>query len=181
MKKIIKLSFFIGAVCVSSSSFAQKMGHVNLDSLLKIMPQSDSARKTGQAYYQQLETTIESMQKELQQKYQEYQQAKASYTELVKQTKEQELQDLNQRMQSFQQQAQGSLQRFNDSITRPIINKAKNAVNSVAKEHGYKYIFDTSSGVVLYSDETDDVFALVAEKLGIKPKSAPAPKGSGGK
>ncbi len=181
MKKTLQLALLLVAICFSGASFAQsKIGHVNLDSVLKAMPESDTARKVGQAYYQQLETTIESMQKELQQKYQEFQQSQATYTELVKQTKQQELQDLNQRIQSFQGQAQNSLQRFNDSITRPVITKAKNAVSAVAKEHGYKYILDTSSGVVLYSEESDDVYLMVAEKLGLKPKSGGTPK-SGGK
>jgi outer membrane protein len=170
MKKIIGITLLLG-LTIASSVNAQKIGHIALDSLLKSMPESDSARKVGQGYYQQLEMTIESMQKELQSKNQDYQQNSPKYTELVKQTKQQELQDLYQRIQNFQQQAQGSLQRFNDSITRPIITKAKNAVNAVAKEHGYKLIIDTSSGIVLYSEEGDDVFALVAEKLGIKPKS----------
>jgi len=171
MKKVVILTLLLG-LTITSAVNAQKIGHIALDSLLKNMPESDSARKVGQAYYQQLETTIEAMQKELQQKYQDYQQNSASLTELVKKNKEQELNDLNQRIQSFQGQAQSSLQKFNDSITRPIITKAKNAISSIAKEHAYKYILDTSSGVVLYSEDGDDVYAMVAEKLGIKPKAA---------
>lgn len=169
MKKLIGITLVLGlAVAVN----AQKIGIIAFDSLLKSMPESDSARKIGQTYYQQLEMTIESMQKELQAKNQDYQQNEAKYTELVKQTKQQELQDLYQRMQTFQQQAQGALQKFNDSITRPIINKAKQAVKDVAKEKGYKYIIDTSSGIVFYNEpDADDVFALVAEKLKIKAKS----------
>jgi outer membrane protein len=170
MKKIISITLLLGLTVISSVN-AQKLGHIALDSLLKSMPESDSAKKVGQAYYMQLANQIESMQKELQQKYEDYQQKQAGYTELIKQTKQQELNEMNQRIQSFQGQAQTSLQRFNDSITRPVIAKAKNAINAVAKEHGYKYIFDTSSGVVLYSEDSDDVYGMVAEKLGIKPKA----------
>jgi len=169
MKKLIGITLLLALATAVS---AQKIGHLALDSLLKAMPESDSARKVGQAYYQQLENTIESMQKELQAKYQEYQAKEATYTGVVKDMKQKELTDLNQRIQTFQQEAQGSLQKFNDSITRPIITKAKNAVNAVAREHGFKYIIDTSSGIVLYSEESDDVYTLVAEKLGIKPKGS---------
>jgi len=176
MKKIISTVFLAAAIiCSLSATAQQKIAHISLDSLLKNMPESDTARKVGQSYYQQLETTIESMQKELQQKYQDYQANQATYTGIVKQNKEQELQDLQTRMQGFQQQAQSSLQRFNDSLTRPIINKAKLAITAVAKEHMYKYVLDTSSGIVLYSEDSDDIFALVAEKLGIKAKKASAP------
>ncbi|NNM94956.1 MAG: OmpH family outer membrane protein [Bacteroidia bacterium] len=178
MKRVLCLSLLLGAICLSSSTFAQKkIGHINLDSLLKAMPQSDSARKVGQNYYQQLSSTIQSMQDELQKKYKEYQDNQAIYTELVKQTKQQELQDLNQRIQNFQQQAQTSLQKFNDSITRPIITLAKNAIKAVATEKGYEYILDTSTGVVLYFENSDDVFALVADKLGLKAKSSAPSKG----
>ena len=179
MKKTINTTFLALAIICSVSVNAQQksnIAHISLDSLLKNMPESDTARKVGQSYYQQLESTIESMQKELQQKYQDYQTNQATYTGIVKQNKESELQDLNTRIQNFQQQAQGSLQKFNDSLTRPIITKAKNAITAVAKEHQYKYVLDTSSGIVLYSEDSDDIYAFVAEKLGIKPrKAAPAP------
>lgn len=181
MKKIVNITLIVGAVICSLSLSAQKIGHVSLDSLLKGMPESDSAKKSYAAYAQQLESTLESFQKEFQQKYQDYQQNQASYTGIIKQSKEQELNDMNQRIQAFQQQAQTSLQHYGDSIQRPVITKAKNAVSAVAKENGYKYVLDTSQGFVLYFEDSDDLYALVAKKLGIKPKvasSAPAmPKG----
>lgn len=172
MKKTISTLLIAGLSVFAFSASAQKLAHVNLDSLLRSMPESDSARKVGQAHYQMLENEVESMQKEYQAKVQDYQAHQASYTELIKNTKQQEIQDMGQRIQAFQSSAQSDLQRFNDSITRPIITKAKAAVTAVAKEHQYKYVFDTSSGVVLYSEDSDDIFAMVAEKLGIKPKKA---------
>ena len=170
MKKVINTLLIAGAVFISYTAGAQKMAHINLDSLLRSMPESDSARKVGQAHYTMLENTIEAMQKEYQQKVTDYQKAGPGMTEIVKQTKQQEIQDLGQRIQSFQTSAQTDLQRFNDSITRPIITKARKAVNEVAKAGGYRYVFDTSSGVVLYGDPSDDIYAMVANKLGIKPK-----------
>ena len=159
-----------GAVAISFTAGAQKLAHINLDSLLRSMPESDSARKVGQAHYTMLETTIETMQKEYQGKVQKYQADLPKMVEIQKQTAQQDIQDLGQRIQSFQASAQADLQRFNDSITRPIINRAKDAVKRVAKEGGYKYVFDTSSGIVLYSEPSDDIYALVAKQLGIKPK-----------
>src|SRR5581483_6162302 len=163
MKKTITTTLLAGALFFALSANAQQksnIAHIALDSLLKNMPESDSARKVGQSYYAQLEQTIESMQKELQQKYADYQKEGPTMTGIVKQSKEQELQDLNTRIQNFQQQAQSSLQKFNDSLTRPIITKAKNAINTVAKEHGYKYVLDTSSGIVLYSEDSDDIYPM---------------------
>jgi len=168
MKKTISTLLIAGLSIFAFTASAQKLAHINLDSLLRSMPESDSARKTGQGHYQMLESEVESMNKEYQAKVQDYQAHQQGYTELIKSTKQQEIQDIGQRIQAFQTSAQQDLQRFNDSITKPIIMKAKNAVNSVAKEHHYNYVFDTSSGVVLYSEDSDDIYAMVAEKLGIK-------------
>ncbi|HTB31236.1 MAG TPA: OmpH family outer membrane protein [Bacteroidia bacterium] len=170
MKKTISTLLIAGATLFAFTGNSQKLAHINLDSLLRSMPESDSARKVGQGHYQALEAEVESMQKEYQQKVQDYQAHEKTYTDLIKNNKQQEIQEIGQRIQAFQGSAQQDLQRFNDSITRPIITKAKNAVNAVAKEHQFKYVFDTSSGVVLYSEDSDDIFALVADKLGIKPK-----------
>jgi len=168
MKKTIRTLVIAGFTIIASSAGAQKLAHINLDSLLRSMPESDSARKVGQGHYQMLESEVESMQKEYQEKVQDYQAHQSTYTELIKNTKQQEIQDMGQRIQAFQSSAQSDLQRFNDSITKPIITKAKSAVTSVAKEHHYNYVFDTSSGVVLYSENSDDIYDMVAEKLGLK-------------
>jgi len=168
MKKI-NIFLIAGFSLFALSTSAQKLAHINLDSLLRAMPESDSARRVGQAHYQMLENEVESMQKEYQEKVQDYQAHSATYTELIKNTKQQEISDMGQRIQAFQSSAQQDLQRFNDSITKPIITKAKNAVNRVAKEHHYNYVFDTSSGVVLYSEDSDDIYALVSEELHLTP------------
>ena len=168
MKKTINTFLIAGITLFAFSAGAQKLAHINLDSLLRAMPESDSARRVGQGHYQMLESEIESMQKEYQQKVQDYQSHEATYTTLVKNAKQQEIQDMGQRIQAFQTSAQTDLQKFNDSITKPIIDKAKKAIKVVASEHHYTYVFDTSSGVVLYSEDSDDIYALVAEKLGIK-------------
>jgi outer membrane protein len=181
MKKITTITLLIGAVISSLQVSAQKYAHVSLDSVLKSMPESDSAKKSYANYAGQLQSTFESFQKEYQQKLNDYQTNQATYTGIVKQSKEQELQDLGQRIQAFQQQAQTSLQHFGDSIQRPVIAKAKNAINAVAKEDGYKYVFDTSQGFVLYADDADDIYMLVIKKLGVKPKMASAPAAPKGK
>ena len=168
MKKTLSAIVIAGFSIIAFSASAQKFAHINLDSLLRSMPESDSARRVGQGHYQMLEGEVESMQKEYQEKVQDYQAHQATYTELIKQTKQQEIQDMGQRIQAFQSSAQADLQKFNDSITKPIINKAKKAITEVAKEHHYNYVLDTSSGVVIYSESSDDIYSMVADKLGIK-------------
>ena len=38
----------------------------------------------------------------------------------------------------------------------------------LAKEKGYTYVFDSGVGVLLYSNDSDDIMPLVKEKLKLK-------------
>ena len=43
----------------------------------------------------------------------------------------------------------------------------QSAIDAVASENGYAYIFDYSTGFVLYADASTDVSSLVKSKLGL--------------
>lgn len=179
MKNILKLAV-VGIVMIASSftANAQKIAHVNLDSLISIMPESKVAQQAVQAYAKQLEQQVTAMQTELQTKYAEFQEKSKDLAEVVRASKEKELNDLNTRIQEFQQQAQSDYQKKTAELSKPVYDKAKKAIDLVAKENGYKYALDTSTGMVLYSEPANDIIALVIEKLGITNPSQlpPAPK-----
>ena len=180
MRKIATLTLIFGAIIFSVQTQAQKIRHVSLDSVIKAMPESDSAKKQYSNYAGQLQAQFQSFQDEFQKKYNDYMANQASYTGIIKQTKQKELQDMQERIQEFQQTAQLSLQKFGDSIQKPVIIKAKAAISAVAKEGQYKYILDTgAASFVLYSEEGDDVYDAVIKKLGIKAKAVTAPKNGG--
>jgi outer membrane protein len=176
MKNIFKITVVGFALIVSSfTANAQKIAHVNLDSLISIMPESKVAQQAVQDYAKQLEQQVTAMQTELQTKYQDYQTNSANMAEVVKASKEKELNDLNQRIQDFQQQAQTDYQKKSAELSKPVYEKAKKAIDAVAKENGYKYVLDTSTGIVIYSEPTEDIIALVIKKLGINPNAVPTP------
>ena len=91
----------------------------------------------------------------------------ATYTDLVKQDKIAEIQGLEQRIQAFQQNAQNALQQKEQELLEPILSKARAAIEDVAKEGNFTYIFDSSMGSILYADESENVMALVKKKLGL--------------
>ena len=88
--------------------------------------------------------------------------------EPIKEAKAKEINDLETRIQDFQESAQTSLQKKKEEIYTPMIKKAEDAIKGIAKEKGYSYIFDTSVGVVLFAQESDDIMPLVKTKLGLK-------------
>ena len=175
-KKVKTIVLAIFAAASSLVSNAQKTAHINLDSLITIMPESKEARKAQEDFLKQLEAEAAQLQAEIQTKYQEYQENMNKWNELVKKNKERELQDMDQRLKEFQQSAQMEIQKKNEALAKPVIDKAKKAIEQVAKENGYKYVLDTSAGFILYSEPADDIFNMVKKKLGIvTPVAAPAP------
>ncbi len=170
IKSTVKLAD-VGVVMTARSftGNAQKIAHVNLDSLISIMPESKGAQQSVKAYAKQLEQQVTAMQTELQTKYAEFQEKSKDMAGIVRVSKEKELNDLNTRIQEFQEQAKTDYQKKTDELSKPIYDKAKKAIGIVAKENGYRYALDTSTGLVLYFEPADDIFALVVKKLGITP------------
>ncbi|NTW31889.1 MAG: OmpH family outer membrane protein [Bacteroidetes bacterium] len=171
MKKIFKIAAIILVVFGSFQVNAQgknKLGHINSDSLLKMMPGRDSANTKIQTEVKSYESQIKTMQTELENKYTDFQTNLSTMSDLIKQTKQTELQDLQARIEKFQTSAQEALQKKQTELLQPIINKAKKAIDDVAKENGFSYILDAAPGTILYYDGGEDILPLVKKKLGIK-------------
>ncbi|MDF2448623.1 MAG: outer membrane protein [Bacteroidota bacterium] len=162
LKTVAIVAFSVGTITVSK---AQKIAHISLDSLITIMPESKIAQEVAQKYLKDLENQVATMDNELQTKYADYMKNKDTYSALVANTKETELQDLNKRIEDFKAQAQQDYQRKYGELSKPIYDKAKKAIDLVAKESGYKYVLDTSTGNVLYSETADDILPVVKKKL----------------
>lgn len=145
-----------------------KIGHINSNELMQIMPGRDSAQAVLQAEVTELENTLKGMQAEAEKRYNEYVANQAGWTELIRQTKQREIQDMAARIEEFQQNAQTSLQNREQELLKPIIDRAKQAIEEVAREGGYAYILDTGTAAVLYDGGGEDIMPLVKKKLGLK-------------
>lgn len=168
MKKILITIATSMMILCTGSVFAQKIGHINSEELMKAMPETDSAQTKLQAAYKELQNVSKSMEIELQTKVTEFQNNQAQYSELIKSAKYKEITDLQTRIEEFQQQATEDMKEQQTKLLGPIMDKAKKAIQDVAKEHKYSYILDTSMGIVLYSEDSDNVLPLVKQKLGLK-------------
>jgi outer membrane protein len=112
---------------------------------------------------------MELMQVEYNNKLEQYVNEQEQMSEIIKQTKEEELQSLQQRIQSFQGTAQQNLQKVQSKLFQPILKKANGAIEEVAKEQGFTYVFDSSAGVIIFAaEDSKDIMPLVKEKLGLE-------------
>jgi len=145
-----------------------KLGYIDSNELLEMMPGKDSVQTVLQDYGKALENQLQTMYAEYQTKVQDYQANANTMSDIIRQTKEKELADLETRIQTFQQQADTDLQEKQVELLQPILDKAKNAITAVAKENGYTYIFDVGTGAFLFYEKGDNVLPLVKVKLGLQ-------------
>jgi outer membrane protein len=175
MKKMIKTALFSLVLGLSTSVYAQKFGYIDTNELLASMPEKSNAETQIQNYAKELEAQLKTMSGEFDTKVADYQSKAATMTEAIKKTKEKEIMDLQERIKEFQASAQGEIERKEKELLQPMIEKAKKAIEEVAKENKFTYIFDSGVGVLLYKPEGDDIMPLVRKKLNITaPAAAPA-------
>lgn len=171
MKKLFVFVFTIALIISVQSVQAQtkiKLGHIDSNELMSMMPGRDSAQKVLEAYAKSLEDQLKVMSGEFETKYQDYQAHEKDYLEPIKQAKQKELVDLQNRITDFQTQAQDLLSEKEAELVQPLIDKAKKAIADVAIEKGYTYIFDIGVGALLYYQDSDDIMPFVKAKLGIQ-------------
>jgi outer membrane protein len=89
-------------------------------------------------------------------------------TDALRTQTETELQDLQKRIQDYQQSASQKVQEKYNELSKPLIEKARGAVNTVAKEKGYTYVIDTAQVDLIVSPPTDNLMDAVKAKLGLK-------------
>ena len=161
----------VALLAFSGSAMAQKnikLGHINSNELMQIMPGRDSAQAALQKEVEALQAELETMNKEFETKYNDYVAKRDQLSELIRKTKESDLQNMRARIEESQTNAQKLLEERQEALLKPIVDRAKKAIEEVGKENGYTYIFDSGIGTVLYSQDSDDIMPLVKKKLGLK-------------
>jgi len=169
MKKIILLAaLFFG---LSSTAFAQqKIGHINADELLALMPETKAAQTQLENFSNRLQADLTEMENELTKKIEEFRRNEQMMTTSTREIKTKELQELQGRIQQFSQSAQQELQSKQVELLQPVIDKASKAIADVAREKGFAYVLDSSESkaVVVFAEGGEDIMPLVKAKLGIQ-------------
>jgi len=171
MRHFLKVTLFAIILSAGSSTFAQtlKFGHIDSNKLLSIMPEKEQAQKQLQATAAEYDVQLKSMNTEYQTLVAAYVEKRESLSEVDRADKEKEIQSLQKRMQDYDGFAQQDIQNKQNELLKPIFDKASAAIKAVGAENGFTYVFDISTGVILFnSNNSVDIMPLVKVKLGIQ-------------
>lgn len=176
MKKIsIILIVLIASVASTYAQKVTKLGYLNSSELISLMPETAKADTAIDKYAAELDALGQQMYMEYQKKAADAQAKSKTMSDEQLEIVGKELADLEKRITDFQQSAEQKIGAKKEKLYAPILQKANDAIKTVAKANGYTYVFDSAVGSILFAEESDDVLPLVKAHLKL-PDPKPAPK-----
>ncbi|TVZ55097.1 periplasmic chaperone for outer membrane proteins Skp [Lutibacter sp. Hel_I_33_5] len=153
-------------ILFTSISFAQtKVGTVDLDYIIGLMPEMKKVISNTQAYGVKLDSTFQVKLKEYQVKLEEYK----KMSDLLKKVNTKEIAGLEQDLQKYRQNGNQLIQLKRDEFMRPLYGKVGGVISEISKANGYTQVLTIKGNEFAYIDEKFDITQLVLDKLGLKP------------
>jgi len=166
MKKIIAI-FVLAAGLISGTAQAQsKFGFIRVDEMVSLMPelkkidtlllsyQNDSLPRTYNyllSQYQRYDSIVVDSVRSPKVVRQEAAKQRAGYLD---------------ELQNWQSSAQSLIEAKQNALLQPVYDKVLKAIDEVAKEKGYTYVFNREA--LLVGPPADNLLPMVAEKLKVK-------------
>ena len=149
MKKIIIIAA-MALMSLAATAQETKIAYVDFNEVIMLMPEMDAARATLEENEMTQNEILQSMYEEYQTKVQQYQQKAETWTAAIRQSKESELMEIQSRLEQTQQSFATEINQLQQELQAPIVEKAQNTVNELAKAKGVAVVLE--KGSVIYID-----------------------------
>lgn len=167
--KQLKTLIIAAVLCLGVTGFTNaqsKVAHINAQELVAAMPDMKTAQveieKLGKTY----EADYKSILQEFETKRKQYAAEAESQTDAENQKRMQEINGMQQNIAQFQATAQQELQKKELELLKPITEKAKAAIEKVARAQGFQYVLDSSKGAGVIVSDGKDLMVDVKKELG---------------
>lgn len=147
----------------STTQAAPKIGTVDMQKALQTVAEGRKAKKNLEGVFNKKKKELQSEEAAIKKMHEEFQKQSLVMSEQARAKKQGEIQ---QRVIQFQQKTQASqieLQKQEQEMTGPIIQKLRGVIEMVAKENGYTIILEKNENSVLFSEEKDDLTSKVIQ------------------
>lgn len=170
MKYMNKLIGLFLLLVISTASMAQsgKVGYVNSDAVISLLPSFKSAQTELETFANGLITPeMEEKQKELETRYSKFRKESATMSDTRREVEAQELMKLEQEYNKIAQPVQQQIVTKEAELMQPIQKEAQELISSVAKANGFSVVLDTRAGII-WAEENASLLPLIKTKLGVK-------------
>lgn len=174
-----KLALFLGLFACVSFAQAQRFCYVDIEYILGKIPAYGEAQKQLDEVSKGWQKEVETKMKQIDDMYKGFQAEQVLMTDQMKQQKIKDIETKEKELKEFQRSKfgpSGELFKKRQELVKPLQEKIYNKIQDYAKEKGYDFIFDKSSGVsMLYASERYNKSEDILSALGIAPGTTTTP------
>lgn len=162
--------FFVAAIMLftAANTDAQKTGYIRVDDVVSLMPETGKLQASLEKYQ------TDSLQPRFNYTLAEYQRKDSVVNgkdslktpAAIRMKMREEMQQDLYELQNWQNIVQQMTQAKQENLLEPIYRKAIDAIQTVAKESGYTYVYNKEALIV--APPGDDLLPLVVKKLNLK-------------
>ncbi|HYE95641.1 MAG TPA: OmpH family outer membrane protein [Rubricoccaceae bacterium] len=164
------------ALCLLAVPFAaaqQRLGYVDSQAILATLPEYQSAQQEVDRLATQWQGELDAMGREVEAMEQEFSARELLYTAEERTRRLDDIRLRRQEMDQFRRRrfgADGDLFREQQQRMRPIQERVLEAIQIVAEEGNYDYVFDRTGDLIfLYAKPQHNLTDLVLDELGVDP------------
>ena len=166
MKKIIIIAA-MALVSLAATAQETNIAYVDFNEVSMLMPEMDAARATLEENEMTQNEILQSMYEEYQTKVQQYQQKAETWTAAIRQSKESELMEIQSRLEQTQQSFATEINQLQQELQAPIVEKAQNTVNELAKAKGVAVVLEKGSVIFIDPAQCVDLTPEARKALNI--------------
>lgn len=164
------ICFVFSALCFSASVSGQpKIGYLNSNVIMNRFNDAVEVSKKVNELAQEYEKERQQLEAEYQAKNKEFESQRLLLSEERKRESLQEIQELYQKLLKFNEEKfgpQGELERRTKELTEPVIKKIQGAIDKIAREDLFDYVFDTVNANLVFAREKEfDITERVLTEL----------------
>lgn len=184
MRKLLLIGALLGSAVAAQDVAAQasgtKIAYIHSARLFQEAPGATDVRNTLEKEMAKYRADLELLEDSIKNMVTDYQQKQVMLSPDAKKKQEEAIQAKDQALQLRQAQYQQTMQRRQEELVKPIMDKINTILEETRKEGGYAFILDAAQGMIVASDSSLDLTEKVLAKLKAgATTSAAAPKKPG--
>ena len=171
MKKFGLLTMLLLLAVPSMMPAQAKIGYVSSEAVMKQLPDAQDAQKQLDQLVVDWQGELNKLQQEWQKKFDDYEKRKLIMTEQRRVDAEKELREMDEKIADYRNKKfgqNGDLFNKQNELMKPVQDRVFKAIQDVALEDGYDYVFDKSGEILLmYTNPKYDLTQKVLNKLNV--------------
>ena len=162
-----KIIILIVLICFGiTASQAQKIGFLNTNDLLILMPEVKRADSVLVKYASDMQEIYYGYVLEYQKKLDDYNKNSATWSAVKKESAEKDLQIAQQRINDYEQESNDKLAEKKEELYGPILADVKAKIKLVGEENKLTAILD-GSALLYFGADAVDILPMMKKKLGL--------------